>query len=70
MAARVCSRGGCGQPAKLQCPTCVKLQLPQALPLSFFCSQACFKLAWSDHKVLHSFPLGTRTGAQTAATGR
>ena len=33
--ARVCETPGCNQPAKLQCPTCIK----QGIPGSFFCKQ-------------------------------
>lgn len=32
---RLCETPGCGHPAKLQCPTCIKLNLPQC----HFCSQ-------------------------------
>jgi len=44
-----CDSPGCDKPAKLQCPTCIKL----ALPPSYFCEQACFKSNWKTHKVLH-----------------
>ncbi|KAL1914529.1 uncharacterized protein VTP21DRAFT_8243 [Calcarisporiella thermophila] len=44
-----CQGEGCNNPAKLQCPTCIKLELPPA----YFCSQECFKKNWSLHKVLH-----------------
>ena len=40
----------CASPAKLKCPTCLKLSLPD----SFFCSQDCFKQSWPSHKSLHS----------------
>lgn len=33
----------------MQCPTCVKLNLPTAR----FCSQDCFKANWKTHKVVH-----------------
>ncbi|GLI61587.1 hypothetical protein VaNZ11_004004 [Volvox africanus] len=46
-----CAR--CQAPAKLQCPTCVRLGLPK--DSCVFCSQACFKLAWPEHKKMH-FP--------------
>jgi methionyl aminopeptidase len=39
----------CTAPAKLKCPTCLKLSLADA----FFCSQDCFKSSWSVHKSLH-----------------
>ena len=40
----------CSKPAKMQCPTCLKLHLTP----SYFCSQDCFKAAWSTHKSYHS----------------
>ncbi|CAD5227218.1 unnamed protein product [Bursaphelenchus xylophilus] len=39
----------CAKPAKLRCPTCIKLELPDA----FFCSQDCFKSNWEIHKFYH-----------------
>jgi len=39
----------CGKAAALQCPTCVSLGLAP----SYFCAQACFKAAWSKHKLIH-----------------
>jgi hypothetical protein len=59
LGSHLCNAPGCGNAAKLQCPTCLKNQLPQALPLSFFCSQTCFKAAWASHKVLHALPVST-----------
>ncbi len=47
-----CANSGCGKPAKLQCPTCLKLGLSPA----YFCSQSCFKSAWAAHKALHVSP--------------
>ena len=44
-----CETPGCGEPAKLQCPTCIKLNIQG----SFFCSQFCFKGNWDLHKALH-----------------
>jgi methionyl aminopeptidase len=41
----------CGDPAKLQCPKCLELKMPKAA--SAFCSQDCFKTAWTEHKCLH-----------------
>ena len=71
MAKRTCNAPGCSNPAKLQCPTCLKNQIPVALPLSFFCSQACFKAAWTEHKVLHALPLSKPTERACAlARGR
>ena len=45
----VCSTPQCGKASTLQCPTCVKLELPPA----FFCSQQCFKEFWGIHKLFH-----------------
>lgn len=39
---QVCKSPNCGKPAKLQCPTCLKLKIEG----SFFCSQECFKDNW------------------------
>ncbi|CAI4227180.1 unnamed protein product [Auanema sp. JU1783] len=44
-----CSASGCDKPAKLRCPTCIKLALEDA----FFCDQDCFKSNWNSHKVVH-----------------
>lgn len=46
---RACESPGCGAPASLQCPTCVKLLLTP----SYFCSQSCFKANWASHKTKH-----------------
>jgi methionyl aminopeptidase len=46
---RNCSSKGCSNTAKMQCPTCSKLNLDP----SFFCSQSCFKDNWKDHKEKH-----------------
>ncbi|KAJ3338310.1 Methionine aminopeptidase 1 [Gonapodya sp. JEL0774] len=41
---------GCGTtPAKMKCPTCIKLKISE----SYFCSQQCFKDNWSTHKEKH-----------------
>eukprot|EP00743_Colponemidia_sp_Colp-15_P001878 GILK01002047.1.p1 GENE.GILK01002047.1~~GILK01002047.1.p1 ORF type:complete len:376 (-),score=51.72 GILK01002047.1:173-1300(-) len=45
----ICSSDGCGKPAKMHCPTCVKLGLPK----SWFCAQDCFKANWNTHKAVH-----------------
>ena len=45
----VCLTPGCGKPANMACPTCLKLGLPS----SRFCDQDCFKSSWATHKVLH-----------------
>ncbi|CAB4012428.1 methionine aminopeptidase 1 [Paramuricea clavata] len=44
-----CSREGCENQSKLQCPTCLK----QGIEGSYFCSQDCFKNVWNDHKKKH-----------------
>ena len=44
-----CETTGCDKEAKLQCPTCIKLEIPG----SFFCSQECFKGFWGEHKAVH-----------------
>ncbi|KAF4690981.1 Methionine aminopeptidase 1 [Perkinsus olseni] len=33
----------------LKCPTCTKI----GVPASYFCCQACFKMAWDQHKEVH-----------------
>ncbi|KAF4700411.1 Methionine aminopeptidase 1 [Perkinsus olseni] len=33
----------------LKCPTCTKIGVPP----SYFCCQACFKMAWDQHKEVH-----------------
>ena len=45
----ICSTQGCGKPASMACPTCIKLGLPP----SRFCDQECFKGNWNIHKELH-----------------
>jgi len=49
MASQNCITEGCGAPATLQCPTCIKLNVQG----SFFCTQECFKKSWSLHKIVH-----------------
>ena len=49
-----CETPGCDKQAKLQCPTCIKLQIQG----SFFCSQECFKGNWDLHKALHKLAKG------------
>eukprot|EP00111_Clytia_hemisphaerica_P008716 TCONS_00025488-protein len=46
---RICETPACGKPAKLQCPTCIKLNISG----SFFCEQTCFKANWKTHKQVH-----------------
>eukprot|EP00270_Netrium_digitus_P005624 TRINITY_DN1751_c0_g2_i2.p1 TRINITY_DN1751_c0_g2~~TRINITY_DN1751_c0_g2_i2.p1 ORF type:complete len:455 (+),score=91.44 TRINITY_DN1751_c0_g2_i2:403-1767(+) len=43
--------GRCSKPANMQCPKCLELKLPRAM--AAFCSQECFKAAWSTHKLIH-----------------
>lgn len=45
----ICSTPGCGKPARMGCPTCIKL----GLPVSRFCGQECFKSSWEQHKLIH-----------------
>ena len=45
----LCENENCKKPAKLECPTCIKLGCSP----SYFCSQTCFKQMWLSHKVLH-----------------
>jgi len=54
MEGRSCETPGCGEPARLQCPTCIKLNIQG----SFFCSQQCFKSNWDLHKNLHKLAKG------------
>ncbi|KAI9101140.1 peptidase M24, structural domain-containing protein [Phlyctochytrium arcticum] len=49
----------CGQPAKLRCPTCMKL----AIDGSHFCGQECFKKSWGEHKAKH------KSGTEAASNG-
>jgi len=49
MEGKSCESPGCDQAAKLQCPTCIKLNIQG----SFFCTQDCFKSNWNLHKNLH-----------------
>ncbi|KAJ4458033.1 putative Methionine aminopeptidase 1 [Paratrimastix pyriformis] len=50
-----CARPGCTSPsATLQCPECLKLQVPGYL--SHFCGPECFKQVWNSHRRLHATP--------------
>jgi len=49
---------GCGKQAKLRCPSCIKLELPD----SYFCSQDCFKKSWVIHKIKHTVDNNNYTG--------
>jgi len=64
MEGRSCETPGCGEPAKLQCPTCIKLNIQG----SFFCSQECFKGNWDLHKALHKLAK-TDTASQSSKKG-
>ncbi|KAF9166217.1 Methionine aminopeptidase 1 [Actinomortierella ambigua] len=46
---QICQGMDCSKPATLQCPSCLKLKIPN----SFFCSQECFKKNWATHKAVH-----------------
>ncbi|CRL00250.1 CLUMA_CG013523, isoform A [Clunio marinus] len=48
-----CETPSCDQPAKMKCPTCLKIGIE-----SFFCTQSCFKASWNQHKVLHTLATG------------
>ena len=56
----LCETSGCEKEAKLQCPTCIKLEIEG----SFFCSQECFKGFWNEHKAVHK-----SAKAKSAAAG-
>ncbi|XP_034115702.1 methionine aminopeptidase 1 [Drosophila nasuta] len=49
-----CESTNCDKEATLQCPTCLKLGIKG----SFFCSQACFKGFWKEHKAIHALATG------------
>ncbi|CAM0139963.1 unnamed protein product [Umbelopsis sp. WA50703] len=53
-AVAVCNANNCDNPAKLECPTCIK----QSISGSLFCSQDCFKKSWGLHKAIHGRPDG------------
>jgi len=44
-----CAGTDCSEPAKLQCPTCVKFSGPP----TYFCNQDCFKKNWAVHSRCH-----------------
>uniref|UniRef100_A0A914VHV8 Methionine aminopeptidase n=1 Tax=Plectus sambesii TaxID=2011161 RepID=A0A914VHV8_9BILA len=48
---QTCGTVDCGHPAKLRCPTCIKLNIDDS---SYFCSQDCFKGNWNEHKKVHA----------------
>ncbi|KAI0163970.1 methionine aminopeptidase 1 [Xylariaceae sp. FL1272] len=58
MIKKTCSGVECDKDAgALQCPTCLKLGVPD----SYFCSQECFQRNWATHKAAHK--------TQSTATG-
>ena len=64
MEGKSCETPGCEEPAKLQCPTCIKLGIQG----SFFCSQQCFKSNWDLHKTLHKLAK-TDSASQSSKKG-
>mmetsp|Transcript_8247 Transcript_8247/g.51349 ORF Transcript_8247/g.51349 Transcript_8247/m.51349 type:complete len:386 (-) Transcript_8247:1098-2255(-) len=56
----------CGQPAKMQCPTCLKMKLPKKE--AAFCTQECFKSAWKDHKEVHQWGYAVKRGSARVPT--
>ena len=50
---------GCGRPAKMACPHCVKIQSSQPpgfrsdYRVAYYCAQDCFKKHWKGHKAQH-----------------
>merc|ERR1719383_1452254 len=63
---KICETTGCDKEAKLQCPTCIKLEVTG----SFFCSQECFKGFWNDHKAVHKkkkAPNGVKPSIDTSS---
>ena len=62
---KACATPDCSKLATMQCPTCIKLELPA----TYFCGQACFAGFWKFHKMTHKKdteaakgPAGTFTG--------
>jgi methionyl aminopeptidase len=61
-----CETPGCDKEAKLQCPTCIKLQIQG----SFFCGQECFKSNWDLHKALHKLAKGGNSSGNCSKPNR
>jgi methionyl aminopeptidase len=59
-AVHICTNPTCGKPAKMACPTCLKLGIPP----SRFCDQDCFKSYWNEHKSLHNEVKKSRTAVK------
>lgn len=53
MSAVKCETVNCNKPAKMKCPTCLKIGIE-----SFFCDQACFKSSWKNHRIIHILATG------------
>jgi hypothetical protein len=62
--AHVCATAGCGKPATLACPTCLKLGLAPAR----FCNQDCFKNSWKEHNAMHKSVKASRVEPNTMPT--
>lgn len=56
----ICTTPNCTKPARMACPTCLKLNIPP----SRFCGQTCFTSFWEEHKKLHAEVRRTRTIAK------
>lgn len=58
----ICASESCDKPAKMACPTCIKLGAPPTR----FCDQDCFKASWAKHKELHTAIKAARAAAIAA----
>lgn len=47
----ICTTPLCGKPAKMMCPSCIKLGICP----SRFCEQECFENYWKQHKKVHEY---------------
>lgn len=63
-ASQGCETPGCDKEAKLQCPSCIKLDIKG----SFFCSQTCFKGSWDIHKALHKLAKNSNASQSSKPT--
>jgi len=66
MKMKSCETLGCDKEAKLQCPTCIKLNIQG----SFFCTQTCFKSSWDLHKNLHKLAKSDNPSANCSKPNR